>query len=543
MLKRHFPCRVRFPSSDQDLCESKVGTGLLFNVVVLGKKLEFHIIFKDPLSIDDQNNVSICPINLRQWKVFNGNTFMTTCYWNVSKKVSRDTPLKRSFNDNAEVEISPNTNEWVRFGEMYTKNIRKCEANIDHWSLDTRFPQPHTDTRTTSFVDKYRHHEPVKPRTLFGSGDHKPQCRRQSSSASSKKSDVTMLPNKQISTTQGHEDDDDHTDIDEPEKTQVPPKQPSVCASQATQQHACSSSDDLLAEESTAACSSAARPTFFCSSVVPPLPIKKTTPVVTSILQTQYTPLGVWVTRSVDNVIEDTVISLDTFPLTITSTTVTIGNGIQPVWNKRKSYKSLTHENAAYAETEETHEAHEAQETVESQAKRHKSVSFTEPSADDQSTFTHQHQPCKIAQPITPSIFIRNQSNIQMDKSTLLKQVDRSSPAAAASSPAAAQPPRATLPSTAPSMITTQPLQAPPPTETAPSMTAASPPTAAQPPRATPPSTAPSMITTQPPQASAPVMMATARPPQASALPVMTATARPPQASAPPMMTATTQPP
>ena len=463
MLKQFLPCRVRFPSPGQHIGDEKFGpgpsehTGLLFDVVCV-TKIEFRVIFKDPISIDPHGNVSIIPMQNRKFNVFTGNSFMSTCYrhWDVNGNLSKKTPYNRDFVDNAEVEFSPC---WLRLKEIFPIEIRRCQADIDRWSLNTRFPVP--NRQIIKFVDEYRHVSPIKRQKLFGHGADKPHVRRQSGIAESVPQEIAASKSNAIFE---EDDDDDHTEIDEPINPQAQQQQQhqsnlqcrgsiTAAASQTpavVQQRACSSSDELSSDYEPPA-----KGVSSGSGILPLLPTKTTIPVIPVILQSQFTQFGVWVTRSIDNVIEDTVISTDMFPLTITSSNVTIGNGIQPVWNKRKSYKSPSPDDTQHLPHNDVVCVEETQETRETQAKRHKSVSFAEASAETQQPFkiaqpvalisetttpqqqqpvkisqsvallsettTPQQQPFKIAQSITPRLATQSQPSIEVDQPTLNK--------------------------------------------------------------------------------------------------------------------------
>ena len=399
ILKQHLPCRVRFASDSQYLGEGKFGpgpsehTGLLFDVICR-TKLEFRVIFRDPLSIDSQNKISTVPRPNRKFTVFTGNVFMNTCYrhWDVKGNVSKKVPYLRDFVDNAEVELVPESNKWSRLKEVLPIQIRHCTGDIEQWRLNTVFPSP--NQRTISFVDDFRHAQPIRRHRLFGHGADEPHVRTPSMLKLSKKHEVQSSNRQEfaksntVTQEDGSEDDDDHTVIDEigtttakqstlPDIVQCGPS--SASSSSVAQQRACSSSDDLVAASDRPTCRGSKttelhtpQPKQTTSSSGGVLASKTSMPSIPVILQSQFSQFGVWVCRSIDNIIEDTVIPMDLFPLTITSSCVSIGNGIEPTWIKRKSYKTTpsTDDVAACAESSET------------QAKRHKGVVFSESHAN-----------------------------------------------------------------------------------------------------------------------------------------------------------------
>lgn len=157
------PCRVQFPRKAVPgfMNEAKhilnpgpiEHTAWITKMWFDGKKFDFDVVFKDPLSFDTDGKVLRLPHEQRKWKTFTLCSFVHTCYfnWDVTKSVSPDKTYTRPAQSSLMVEMVPSSLSTIVSHAVLIKDLiplRKKGTSIDTWSLQLEHivcPKRHPD--------------------------------------------------------------------------------------------------------------------------------------------------------------------------------------------------------------------------------------------------------------------------------------------------------------------------------------------------------------------------------------------------------------
>lgn len=156
------PCRVQFPRKavhgfmDGNKTLPNPGqnehTGWITKMWFDGKKFDFDVAFKDPLSFDKDGKVVRLPYDQRKWKTFTLCSFVHTCYfnWDVVGSVSLDKTYTRPAQTSLMVELEPSASTNLLRAVLLKDLIplRKKGMSINEWALQLKYvdcPKRHVD--------------------------------------------------------------------------------------------------------------------------------------------------------------------------------------------------------------------------------------------------------------------------------------------------------------------------------------------------------------------------------------------------------------
>jgi hypothetical protein len=156
------PCRVQFPRKavpgfmDATKTLPNPGpsehTGWITKMWFDGKKFDFEVAYKDPLTFDKVGNVMRVPHDRRRWKSFTLCSFVHTCYfnWDVEKSVSVDKVYTRPAQTSLIVELTPSSSVDLSHAVLVKDIVplRKKDISLEHWSLlleNIECPKRHPD--------------------------------------------------------------------------------------------------------------------------------------------------------------------------------------------------------------------------------------------------------------------------------------------------------------------------------------------------------------------------------------------------------------
>ena len=152
---KHTPCKIRFSSKPR---QSSTGnfitmddqTGVLFGCKYTGnrqKPFELGIYFRDPLEFRKNTSgysISVLNRSQRQFKVFCGSSFLSTCYYNWDEFKTNCTMYKKDTYNFTEIQLIPgDESSWQKTTNVFPFASRnwKTKESI-HKFLAGGLPQP-----------------------------------------------------------------------------------------------------------------------------------------------------------------------------------------------------------------------------------------------------------------------------------------------------------------------------------------------------------------------------------------------------------------